>query len=72
MAADPASPLTIAKSELKSTENSKAEIYFDDSIGNIVKTDMVIDVEGEIVLSANGQEIPAELALKISSKTSID
>lgn len=70
--ADPASPLTIAKSELKSTENSKAEIYFDDSIGNIVKTDMVIDVEGEIVLSANGQEIPAELALKISSKTSID
>ena len=70
--ANPASPLKIAKSDLKSTESSKSEIYFDDSIGNITKTDMVIDVEGEIVLSTNGQEIPAELALKISSKTSID
>jgi len=66
---NPALPLELKSSDLKITKSS-GELLFDRKLGSIVKTTDSFTVEGKLTLVANGNELPGELNLTITSKSS--
>lgn len=66
---NPALPLELKKSDLKVTA-SNGELLFDRKLGAFVRTTESITIEGNLTLLANGNELPGELKLTITSRTS--
>ena len=66
---NPSLPLELKSSDLKITKSS-GEFLFDRKLGSIVQTSDSLTVEGKLTLVAKGNELPGELKLTISSKSS--
>ncbi len=66
-------PLQVKSSELKA-DGSTGTFWYDIAAKQIVETKETLKITGDLVLVANGQELPSELDLtmKISSKTMRD
>ncbi len=69
MESNPALPVDLKNSDLKIAKSS-GEFLFDRKLGAIVKTTDSITVTGKLTLVANGNDLPGELNLTITSKTS--
>lgn len=67
---NPNSPLQVKSSDLKVVE-SKGEVLFDREAGQIVESKNSTRMTGSLVLSAGGQDIPAELDLTIATGTTL-
>ncbi len=66
---NPSLPLELKSSDLKITK-SNGEFFFDRKLGAIVKTSDSFTVEGKLTLVAQGNELPGDLNLTITSKSS--
>ncbi len=66
---NPDLPLQVKSSDLK-VESSEGEILFDREAGEIVESKNSSRITGTLVLTAGGQELPAELDLSIVTSSS--
>lgn len=68
---NPNSPLQVKNSDLKVVE-SKGELLFDREAGQVVESRNTTRMTGSLVLSAGGQDLPAELDLTITTGTTLE